>query len=163
VLLNQIMRYQVARIRFAWVAVALIAVAGALTSSAASRAAAIAAGSQTITETGHLHKTSKNGASFVEQGSASGTYRGTMTVDLTTTSRGVKFRITGYLPGGTVSGYGSANLDSEGKVAQFSGTAVDSGGSGRYRHAHGSGFKIKGSLNRESYALAITFGGNFFS
>ncbi len=159
---NQIMRYSVARIQLAWVAVALIAVAGALTSSSASRAAAVAAGSETFTETGHLHKTSKNGASFVEQGPASGTYRGTLTVDLTTTSRGVKFRITGYLPGGTLNGYGSANIESEGKVAQFSGTAVFSGGSGRYKHAHGSGFKVKGSLNRESYALALTFGGHLF-
>lgn len=157
---DQMMRYSVGRIPLAWVAVALMAVAGALTSSSASLAAAVAARSESFTETGHLHKTSKNGASFVEQGPASGTYRGTLTIDLTTTSKGVKFHITGYLPGGELTGYGSANINSEGKVAQFSGTATFSGGTGRYTHAHGSGFKVNGSLNRESYALALTFGGH---
>jgi hypothetical protein len=114
----------------------------------------------TFRETGNLHKISKNGASFNEKGPATGTYRGTLTLYLTTTPKGVTFRILGNPSGGgSLIGHGSATIESEGKIGKVSGTAVLTSGTGHYAHAHGTGIKVGGTFNRETYALAITLDG----
>jgi hypothetical protein len=158
-MLNQIRTYPNARISLIWVTAALAGVAGTWTSTSASRASAVAAGSGVIRETGNLHKISHNGASFTERGSASGTFSGTMTLYLTITGTGVTFTMNGSLPGGTLSARGSADIKSDKKIATVLGTAAFTGGSGRFAHAHGSGLTVGGTFNRETYALSITVDG----
>jgi len=158
--LSQIRRYPITRISLALVTAALAAVAGTWTLTSLSHARAVAARSIVFRETGHLHKISKNGASFTEQGPASGTYKGTLTLYLITTSKGVTFRMSGNPPGGTLTGHGSAAIESEGKIGKVSGTAAFTGGSGRYAHAHGTGFKVGGTFNRETYSLVVTLTGH---
>lgn len=159
-LLSQIRKYSVPPSLLIWITAALVAVVGAWTLPSASRAGAVAARGGAFHEIGHLHRTSKNGASFTEQGPSSGTYNGTLTLYLTTTQRGVTFRMSGNTSGGTLSGRGSATVESEAKIAKVVGTAVFTGGTGRYAHARVTGLKVSGTLNRESYFLVVTFDGH---
>lgn len=158
-LLSHIRKYPVARISLASVTAALAAVAGTWTVTATSHARAVTASSGIVHETGNLHKIAKSGAAFTEQGPASGTYRGTLTLYLTTTAKGVTFRMNGKLLGGTLSGYGSAAIESEGKIGRVVGTAIFTSGSGRYAHSHGTGFNVTGTFNRETYSLVVTLTG----
>ena len=161
-LLSQTRKYPVPRSLSAWVTATLVVVAGAWTLPSASHARAVAVSSGTFHEVGHLHRTTKNGASFTEQGPASGTYNGTLTLYLTTTQTGVTFRMSGNPSGGTLSGRGSATVESEANIAKVVGTAVFTGGTGRYAHARVTGLKVSGTLNRESYSLVVTFDGHLY-
>ena len=161
-LLSQTRKHPVPRSLPAWVTATLVVVAGAWTLPSASHARAVAVSSGTFHEVGHLHRTSKNGASFTEQGPASGTYNGTLTLYLITTQTGVTFRMSGNPSGGTLSGRGSATVESEANIAKVVGTAVFTGGTGRYAHARVTGLKVSGTLNRESYSLVVTFDGHLY-
>jgi hypothetical protein len=160
---GQVRKRPIARSSLAWVTAALAAIVGTWTWTSTSHATAVAASSRVFRETGNLHKTAKNGASFTEQGPASGTNKGTLTLYLTTTAKGVTFRVSGKLPGGSLTGYGSATIESEGKIGKVVGKAAFTGGSGRYAHAHGTGFKVTGTFNRETYALRVTLDGHLSS
>ena len=159
-LFSHITKCPAARILFVWMVVALVGVAGISTLASSSYATAVAASGGVFRETGHLHQISKNGSSFTEQGPASGTFSGTLTLYLTATSRGVTFQMSAKPPGGTLSGHGSANIESEGRTAKVSGTAVFTRGSGRYAHAHGTRLKVTGTYNRETYSLVVTLSGH---
>jgi len=160
VLLSQIRTHTTARLSLVWVTAALAAVAGTWTSASASHASAFAASSGVFHETGNLRAISRNGPSFTAQGPASGTFSCKLTLYVTITATGVTFRMIGNLPGGTLSGHGSANMKNERKIAKVSGTAVFTGGSGRYAHAHGTGLTVGGTFNRETYALSVTIAGH---
>lgn len=148
--------------------VGLLAVAGTWALIAVGQARAVAprvgpiAGiSKTVSlsETGYLHKISKNGASFVERGPATGTYTGSLTLYLTTTPDGVKFRMKGENQHGALLGGGAATIKSRGKIGKVSGSARFTSGTGRYEGAHGDDLTVTGTFNRENYRLVVTISG----
>jgi hypothetical protein len=104
-----------------------------------------------------LHEVSYSGATVDESGHAIGTLPGEMRVRL---------RVSAILSGsfeisakdGTIEGHGSARPHGSGVYESFAGTLIVTGGSGRYRHAHGRA-ALYGVFDRNSYALTIKTSG----
>lgn len=93
------------------------------------------------------------GEQVYETGSASGTMPGSIHVHMIFASTfSGSFQI--YTRGGTINGHGKARPHGDGVTESFAGTLVASGGTGRYRHAHGTA-RLYGTFNRENYALTI--------
>ena len=59
---------------------------------------------------------------------------------------------------GTIDGHGTATPHGEGVHQSFAGTLVVTGGTGRYRRAHGTA-RLDGAFDRENYALTIQTAG----
>jgi hypothetical protein len=143
--------------------------AGALTgiawlgvaSSSAAPARATAAKTISLNETGRLHRTSHSGLKLNEQGTASGTIKGTIYIhlDVVSPSR-VTAEVNIYPSGGSLTGSGSADYRVDGGTASFSGTMSIDRGSGTYAHAHGSGLSFSGTIQRLSGAVTVHVSGN---
>ena len=112
-----------------------------------------------FSESAQLHKVSKNGASFVERGPATGTYSGALILFLTTTPNGVTFRLKGVNSTGSLVGAGAATITAHGKIGTVDGKASITGGSGPFAGAHGTGLSVTGKFNRETYALQLAISG----
>jgi hypothetical protein len=97
------------------------------------------------------------GEQVYETGIASGTLPGSIRVHMifAATFSG-SFAI--YTRGGRIDGHGRARPHGEGVYESFAGTLVVSGGTGRFRHAHGTAH-LYGVFDRESYALTIQTAG----
>jgi hypothetical protein len=82
---------------------------------------------------------------YVQQGTVTGTYDGTIELEARITSRGVLVRFTATLPGGTISGRGVvvAILDST-TWPGVRGRALVTGGTGRFAGFHGHRLKVTG-------------------
>jgi hypothetical protein len=104
-----------------------------------------------------LHYVEAEGEEVYETGSASGTLPGGIRVHMIFSST-FSGRFTIYTHGGSIDGRGRAKPHGSGVWESFAGTLVVTGGSGRYRHAHGTAH-IYGTFNRESYALKIKTAG----
>jgi hypothetical protein len=115
--------------------------------------AARAAHTLNATDTAHLHYVSSSGSSLYEEGSASGTLRGSMRAhfDVGPTFSG-SFTI--YTHAGTIKGRGKATPSGSGRYESFSGSLVATGGTGRYAHAHGHA-GLYGTFDRKTYALVV--------
>lgn len=105
------------------------------------------------TDTAHLHYISASGSLLYEIGRATGTLPGSMQVHLLV---GATFSgsFTIHVNGGSIRGRGSATPKGSGVYESFAGSLTVTGGSGRYRHAHGTA-KLFGTFNRNTYALVI--------
>ena len=66
-----------------------------------------------------------------------------------------------YTNGGTISGHGTATPHGSGVYESFAGTIVATGGSGRFKHAHGSA-RLYGTFNRDTYALLMQTSGTLY-
>jgi len=121
---------------------------------------ALVAGTFSLNESGNLHATSKHGFTLNEQGSASGTIRGTIYVHLTivSTSR-VTAEVNIYPRGGSITGYGTASYERGKATATFYGSASINRGTGSYAHAHGSGLSFSGTIARYTDAVAVHVSG----
>lgn len=97
------------------------------------------------------------GEKVYETGRASGTLPGDMRVHMIFGSV-FSGSFTIHTRAGDISGHGRARPHGEGIVESFKGTLVVTGGSGRYRHAHGSA-GLYGTFNRNDYALTIKTAG----
>jgi hypothetical protein len=114
-----------------------------------------------LNETGHLHLTSKHGFTLNEQGSASGTVKGTIYVHLTIVSSShVTAQVNIYPSGGSITGYGSAGYHRGSESASFNGSMSINGGSGSYDHARGSGLSFSGTIQRSNDAVTVHVSGN---
>jgi hypothetical protein len=113
-----------------------------------------------LSETGHLHRTSQHGFTLNERGSASGTLAGTIYVHLTvaSTSR-VTAEVSIYSHGGSITGYGSASYHRGEAAANFSGSLSISRGSGSYAHAHGSNLRFSGDIQRSNDSVTVQVNG----
>jgi hypothetical protein len=122
----------------------------------AAHLAARAARTFSLNETGNLHLTSKHGFVLGEQGAASGTVSGTISVKLTiiSTSR-VSAEIEIRRPGGSITGFGTATYQRGTSAATFSGSMSIKAGTGSYSHAHGSGLSFNGSIARSNEAIVV--------
>lgn len=119
-----------------------------------------AARTLTLSETGHLHLTSKHKFTLNEQGRASGTISGTIYIHLNIVSTNrVTAEVNIYPSGGSLTGYASASYHPAGGVATFNGTMNLVRGTGRYSHARGSGLSFTGTVQRIDDAVTVHVNG----
>lgn len=98
-----------------------------------------------------IHKSGR--ALLLEEGTAHGTLPGSMTASLDV--EGVfSGTFTLHLHDGTITGSGTAKPHGSGIYESFGGKLTVTGGTGRYRHAHGQA-GLYGTFNRHSYALVV--------
>jgi hypothetical protein len=135
--------------------------ATAFVSAPPSRAAAArAAGTLSLNETGYLRLTSHHGFTLNEQGSASGTISGTIYIHLHVVSTNrVTAEVSIYPSGSSITGSASGSYRPSGSVASFSGTMSVERGTGRYSGAHGSGLSFTGTVQRSNDAVTVHVSG----
>jgi hypothetical protein len=122
--------------------------------------AAHAARTFTLDENGSLHLTSKHGFLLNEQGTASGTVKGSIYVHLKiVSSRRVTAEVNIYPRGGSISGFGTAAYRRGRTSAGFSGTLTIERGTGSFGHAHGSGLSFSGTIQRSNEAITVHVNG----
>jgi hypothetical protein len=140
-----------------WLLAALVAWAPA---ARGARPYASAAHSFSLSDSAHLHLTSKHNFTFNEQGYASGTISGPIYIHLNITSvNHVTAEVNIYPHGGSLTGSASASYHPSGEVATFNGSMRIVRGTGRYSHAHGSGLSFSGSVKRENDAVTVHVNG----
>ena len=127
-----------------------------------------AARTYSLSETGHLHRTSGRGITINqeldEQGSASGTIPGTIYIHLKVVSvNRVAAQVNIYPSGGSITASASATYHSAGAVASFTGTLSVLRGTGRYGHAHGSGLSFTGTVQRVDDAVTVHVSGRMYT
>ncbi len=142
--------------------VAVLATAPLAVDGAAAPSVAHAAGTTSLNETGQLHLVSKHGFTLNEQGIASGTIKGPITVRLTivSTSR-VSAEVTFSPHGGSISGSGTGSYRKGETAASFAGSLSIAHSSGSYAHAKGSGLSFSGTIARSNDAIAVHVSGKF--
>jgi hypothetical protein len=145
------------------VAAALCALGGLVASVPSARGAGPTAGSSrtfSLSDSAHLHLTSKHKFTLNEQGYASGTISGPIYIHLTVVSvNHVTAEVNIYPGGGSLTGYASASYHPSGSVATFAGSMYIARGTGRYRHAQGSGLSFSGTIKRENDAVTVHVSG----
>jgi hypothetical protein len=131
------------------------------TSSALARTTATAAKTITLNETGRLHRTGSSGLKLNEQGTASGTIKGTIYIHLDVVSPNRVTAEVSIYPtgGGSLTGSGTASYHVSGGTASFAGTMSISRGTGTYAGAHGSGLSFGGTIQRLSGAVTVHVSG----
>jgi hypothetical protein len=138
-------------------------VAVALLALGTATAAPIARASRTVmlNESGHLHLTSKHTITLNEQGTASGTIKGTIYIHLRIANNhgGVTAEVNIYPSGGSLSGSGLASYHVNGAYAVFSGSLAITRGTGGYAHARASSLRFTGSIQRRSDAVSVQLSG----
>jgi len=141
-------------------AAALIA-PGTPTTEATTDAVATAARTLSVRDEGHLRFSKSSGSQIIDEGTMTGTLHGSTRVHFTYTGEPrVSARFTIYGSGWTMSGYASGWLNNPtSSNPSFRGSLTLTGGSGRYRHARGSG-EMFGVFNRRSYGLIVQAIGN---
>jgi hypothetical protein len=114
-----------------------------------------------LSESAHLHLTSKSGFTLNEQGTTSGSIDGTMYIRLHISNNhgGVTAEVSIHPHGGSLSGNGSASYQVEGAYAKFSGRLSITHGSGSYAGSHASGLSFSGTIERRSDAVAVQLSG----
>ncbi|HYB24638.1 MAG TPA: autotransporter [Solirubrobacteraceae bacterium] len=139
---------------------ALILVVGSAASRAERPAIAWAAHTLNGTDTAHLHLVHQYENVLYEEGPATGALAGHVRAELNV---GATFRghVTFYTQAGSITVYGSASPHGTGRYASFGGSFTVTGGSGRYRHAHGRG-GFYGTFDRRTYAVVVQTTGSFY-
>jgi hypothetical protein len=107
-----------------------------------------------VRDEGRLHLVKESGSLLLEEGPATGTLPGTVKVRFDVGAT-ITAQFTIYARGGgSISGHGSGRLRSTGAYSTFGGTLAVTAGTGRFRHARGSG-GLYGAINRKTYALTV--------
>lgn len=104
-----------------------------------------------------LHLRKAFGAVLLEEGSATGTLPGRTSVRLVV-KRSVTASFTIHTREGTIVGTGGAALHSSGRYASFGGWLKVTHGTGRFKHAHGTG-RLYGVIDRRRHSLTVTTAG----
>jgi hypothetical protein len=134
--------------------------AGAAASAVANRQSAKTARTLSLTESGTLRLTSKKGFTLNERGSASGTISGPMYIHLRLLPNNrVTAEVNIYPKGSSLTGNGTASYNVVGGYAAFSGTLSISRGSGKYAHAHASGLRFTGKIQRRDDSVSVQLSG----
>lgn len=149
------------RVAASGLALLAIALAASLsTGGGASASRARTAQALRASDTARLHYLSASGSLLYELGHAAGTLPGSMRVHLRVSST-FSGSFTIYTRGGSIRGRGSATPHGSGVYESFAGTLSVTGGSGRYRHAHGRA-GLYGTFNRNTYALLVQTTGTLY-
>jgi hypothetical protein len=113
-----------------------------------------------IDERGQLRLVSKHGFTLDERGTATGTIRGSIGVQLKIVSSSrVTAEVTIYPNGGSISGDATASYRKGETVASFSGSLTVNRGTGSYGRAQGSGLSFSGTIARSNDAIAVHVSG----
>jgi hypothetical protein len=113
-----------------------------------------------ISDRGQLRLIRKHGFTLYEQGTASGTIKGAITVTLKiVSSSSVTVEVAISPNGGSISGYGTGSYHKGETAASFSGSLSVSRGSGSYEHAQGSGLRFSGTIARSNDAITVSVSG----
>jgi hypothetical protein len=113
-----------------------------------------------VTESGHLHLTSGHGLKLNEQGTATGTIRGSIYIHLTISSpTRVTAEVNIYPSSGSLTGTSSASYSTKSTNPRFSGTLVITRGGGRYAHAHASALRFTGTIQHDTDAVTVQLSG----
>ncbi|HXB63709.1 MAG TPA: autotransporter [Solirubrobacteraceae bacterium] len=115
--------------------------------------AARSAATQNVKDEAHLHLTHTNGSLLIEEGQATGQIPGKIKASFEIEAN-VTSSFTIYARGGSLSGRGKGRLHTTGPNSSFGGTLKITGGTGRYKHAHGTG-GFYGVINRKTYAVTV--------
>jgi hypothetical protein len=141
---------------------AVMLIAAPLGADGASAPSARSARTVSVNEQGQLHLVSKHGFTLNEQGTASGTIKGPISVQLKIVSSSrVTAEVTISPHGGSLSGVGTASYHRGETSASFSGSLSIKRGSGSYDHAEGSGLSFSGTIARTNEAVTVHVSGNF--
>jgi len=109
-----------------------------------------------LQETGRLHAVGEPGSTFIERGSAVGTFNTSIAGRLTiVSSNRVTATFTVKPKGGSITGRGAARFAQKGAYGYFGGTISITGGTGSYAHASGTNIGISGAISRETFALTV--------
>jgi hypothetical protein len=140
---------------------AAVGVFGAGASGASQgHATAVAARTVNLNESGKLRLTSSHGLKLNEQGTASGTIKGSIYIHLNVSSTNrVTAEVSIYPKNGSLTGNGSANYRVVGSAATFSGTLSINRGTGAYSHARASGLRFTGTIARKTDAVTVHVSG----
>jgi hypothetical protein len=118
--------------------------------------------SVSVSELGKLRLISKHGFTLDERGTASGTIKGTITVQLKIVSSSrVTAEVTIYPAGGSIAGHGTASYHQGKPASSFAGSLAVARGSGSYAHAQGSGLSFSGSIAESNDAITVHVSGRF--
>ncbi|HEY7892776.1 MAG TPA: hypothetical protein VIC05_11265 [Solirubrobacteraceae bacterium] len=130
-------------------AIAIVMLALAQTTTAQAR-------TLSVRDEGHLHYLTDNATLIVDEGAVSGTIPGTARVSFWYNgSPSVSARFTIIAHGGTLTGIAHCWLSNPNSLTpSFRGHLTIPSGSGRYRHARGSG-ELFGVFHRRGYSLII--------
>jgi len=146
------------------VASSLCVLSGALLSAATvgARPVALAARTISLSESAHLHLTSKHAFTLNEEGAVTGTIKGTIFIHLHIANNqgGVTAEVNIYPHGGSLSGSGSASYRVEGAEAAFSGRLSITRGTGSYAGARAPSLRFTGSIERRNDAAVVQLSGS---
>ena len=138
------------------------ATAAPLAADGATSPTARGARTVSVNELGQLRLISKHGFTLDERGTASGTIKGTITVQLKIVSSSrVTAEVTIYPAGGSIAGRGTASYHQGKPASSFAGSLAVARGSGSYAHAHGSGLSFSGSIAESNDAITVHVSGRF--
>jgi hypothetical protein len=141
-------------------AAALLAVGATGAVTAAAGQSAVAAHTISVKDEAALHATHKSGSRLTEEGSATGTLRGTATANISTSGPHVEVTAVLHVSGGTITVFGSGTLNTGGGTeVSFKAPGHVTGGTGKYSHVSGKG-TVYGSLNRVNDSARIQVEGH---
>jgi hypothetical protein len=139
--------------------IVLAATATLGTSPAGAAARARVARTISGADSAHLHLLHQNESLLFEEGKATGVLPGRMRAQLTVAQQ-YSGTCTIYTNGGSVTGHGIATPHGTGRFQSFKGTLTITGGTGRFRGAHGH-TGLYGTFDRRTFSLVIQTTGNF--
>ena len=120
------------------------------------------AGAHTISgaDSAHLHLLHQDETLLFEEGKATGVLPGRMHAELRVAQHQFSGTCTIYTNGSSITGHGVATPSGSGRFQSFSGTLTITGGTGRFRGAHGQ-TGLYGTFDRRTFSLVIQTTGNF--
>jgi hypothetical protein len=110
-------------------------------------------------DSAHLHLLHQDESLLFEEGKATGVLPGRMSAQLTVAQQ-YSGTCTIYTNGGSITGHGVATPHGTGRFQSFKGTLTITGGTGRFRGAHGR-TGLYGTFDRRTFSLVIQTTGNF--
>jgi hypothetical protein len=117
--------------------------------------AGAAARTSSVNDKARLTLVGGSGNTLIEEGRSYGSLPGRIRVSLRLNGTTVASGFTLYLSGGSITGHGNGKLNvGRGTYASFAGWLTISRGTGRYRHASGSG-NLYGAINRNDDSAIV--------
>jgi hypothetical protein len=111
-------------------------------------------------DSAHLHLLHQDETLLFEEGKATGVLPGRMHAELRVAQHQFSGTCTIYTNGSSITGHGVATPSGSGRFQSFSGTLTITGGTGRFRGAHGQ-TGLYGTFDRRTFSLVIQTTGNF--
>jgi hypothetical protein len=111
-------------------------------------------------DTAHLELRHQDESLLLEEGKATGVLPGRMRAQLKVAQHQFSGTCTIYTDGSSITGHGVATPKGAGRYQSFKGTLTITGGTGRFRGAHGQ-TGLYGTFDRITFSIVIQTTGNF--